>query len=544
MKKILIAVVIGLLLVAALATTALADNGPHGGFTPTTDACAGCHRAHSARDGGNDLLRMPETELCMSCHKGGLGASTDVSNGVYATDAQTGTNAEGNLGEGLFGGGFDNTVMTTTWNGSDGTNPSPTAASSHATTSLHTLGDNQTVWGSGANNATASVSDTSITLECTSCHDPHGTAGYTNAPTAPATTYTPTIPGLANACEYTTAYGGTGFNAGTAANPCTVKIASYRLLRWQPQGSNGFTIPTASTLINWSGGDFPNNGTAATPGVTGWTVPDNFTTNGGEWYTLGKKSKAANEDYLPGGSLNNAYNINTTTDGATVAHDYRPAAINAGFFCAECHDRYFNNSSLRNNGDKSTYCLTDEDNTTLVSPAAPTYTTNPAQVGGASATNPQIYPVGQVYPEVQGTAKQAFCKAVVSYNSHIAAPGITAAWGDSRPSGDAVYEFRHASGDVRAAVDGSGTQLIATSTNFTSIGRTCLTCHVSHGTSAVANSNLTDGVDPGAQVNLATIATSNLGGSLHGGSVLLRLDGRTLCVRCHGGDIGFVSPIK
>ena len=540
MKKILIAVVIGLLLVAALATTALADNGPHGGFTATTDACAGCHRAHSARDGGNDLLRMPETELCMSCHKGGLGASTDVSNGIYTTDAQTGTHAEGVSGAGLFGGGFDNTVMTTSWNGSSAGATVAAAAGSRATTSTHTLDTaNQTIWGSGANNGTtAEVSDTSgITLECTSCHDPHGTAGYTNTAT-PA--FTPISTGLTNACDYTKAYGGTGSNVGSATNPCTVKIASYRLLRWQPQGSNGFTIPTADTLINWSGGDYPTNGTAA-GATTGWTVPDNFATNGGEWYTLGTGSKAAPNDYLPGGSLSNAYKILANDNGAgNTAHDYSPAAINAGFFCAQCHDRYFNNSALRNNGDKSTYCLTDEDNTTLVSPAAPTYTTSSSDVGGASPTNPQIFPVGQVYPEVQGTAKQAYCKAVVSYNSHIAAPGITVAWGDSRPSGDAVYEFRHASGDVRAAVDGSGT---LAGNAFTSIGRTCLTCHVSHGTSAVANSNLTDGVDPGAQVNLATIATSNLGGSLHGGSVLLRMDGRTLCIRCHGSDVGFVSLV-
>ena len=87
MKKLLIALVIGLLLVAALATVASADNGPHGGFTSTTDACAGCHRAHSAKSGANTLLVMSSVDaLCLSCHGGAsTNAYTNVENGYYRT---------------------------------------------------------------------------------------------------------------------------------------------------------------------------------------------------------------------------------------------------------------------------------------------------------------------------------------------------------------------------------------------------------------------------------------------------------------------------
>src|SRR5512139_1690365 len=107
MKKILIAFLIGSLLVLALVTVASADNGPHGGFTATTDACAGCHRAHSAQYGSNALLITDPESLCMSCHSGGLGASTNVRLGIY-----TGT-TEGLTGNPLFGGGFTNALMAT-----------------------------------------------------------------------------------------------------------------------------------------------------------------------------------------------------------------------------------------------------------------------------------------------------------------------------------------------------------------------------------------------------------------------------------------------
>ena len=459
MKKFLFALVLGLIMVAALATVASADNGPHGGFTATTDACAGCHRAHSARSGSNDLLRLPVTELCMSCHADGLGASTDVKNGVYTTNLNTGTSAEGTVGNGLFGGGFTNAVMTTTWNGSTGGVSVAANAGSRATTSTHQLDTAaQTVWGAGATNAAVSVSNGEvITLECTSCHDPHGKAGWD-----------------------------------TSTTPDT-RVASYRLLRWQPEGSNGFTSPGS---YNWTGGAFPAND-AATP-VSGWLVPDNYATNGGEWYTVGTTAQAAPNDYLPGGSTNNTYRPG--------AFNYSAAAINTGFFCAQCHDRYFNNSYLRSDEDRytSAYCAATAP--TALTDVHPTHPTE------CIATNAPWFPYG---PTDWGWR-----------------------WADIRDSGDAVFMYRHTSGDVRASADGTVAQ---SGTAFTSAGRTCLTCHVSHGTSALADAVAADGVDAGSQVNLATIATSNLGGSLHGGSVLLRMDGRTLCIRCHSTDVNFTT---
>ena len=113
MKKLMLALLLGGLLVLALVTVASADNGPHGGFTATTDACAGCHRAHTAQFGSNALLITDPEDLCMSCHSGGAGATTNVEDGVY-----TGT-TEGLTGNPLFGGGFANALMATAWSGAD-----------------------------------------------------------------------------------------------------------------------------------------------------------------------------------------------------------------------------------------------------------------------------------------------------------------------------------------------------------------------------------------------------------------------------------------
>ena len=128
MKKLFFALVIGLMLVAALTTTALADNGPHGGTafaSGSTDACASCHRAHTAQDSTGDLLKVNSIYgLCTSCHNG-TGAYTDVVDGIYDSSAPaiypwtlSPSTGEGDPGAPLFGGGFSYTEMSHTWSGS------------------------------------------------------------------------------------------------------------------------------------------------------------------------------------------------------------------------------------------------------------------------------------------------------------------------------------------------------------------------------------------------------------------------------------------
>ena len=467
MKKLLFALVLGLILVLALASVAMADNGPHGGFAATTDACAGCHRAHSARVGSNSLLIIDEHALCMSCHDGS-GAGTNVQDGVYTqagSNAYTGgganTKVEGTDGASLFGGGFTNALMATTWSGATTANPLFNATSK-TTTSTHGVGVSGTVWGSGAEN----TANGSLILECTSCHNPHGTSGYTNL-----TTQT-------KICNI----------ALLAANPvteaCTVKVASYRLLRWQPNGSGGFTAP--ATANNWSGGAFPVSGT-----TSGWTVPDNFATNGTEWYTLGTTSAFAVGDYAAG-NVNNVYNLKNVT--APEASTYIPAAVNEAYFCAQCHDRYLNNSRLRNATDASFYCGHPLNGTTVVG------TVTLPLMADVDGVAPYLHPVDPTR-----------CQPVVSTTT-----GLITGWGDDGNSGDNVLMYRHASGDIRPSSDGTQTQGAGTS-----VSRACTACHVSHGTTAA----------------MSTLANS---ASLATGSTLLRMDNRSMCLRCHAGNVNFV----
>lgn len=147
----------------ALSPTASANNGPHGNYDLTTNKCAACHRAHTAQ--GEDLLIKADVyELCVSCHGGTV--QTDVINGQRSGDQAR-----------LNGGGF----VAMPWNlnaaGTPTTPVSKPAQSTHTVLGLPVNGTPSTglgtAWGSGS-----SGSGVSGTLECTSCHNPHGSVNY------------------------------------------------------------------------------------------------------------------------------------------------------------------------------------------------------------------------------------------------------------------------------------------------------------------------------------------------------------------------------
>lgn len=150
--------------------SAFADNGPHGGYTPTTDACAGCHRAHTGV-GPSLLVASTAYGLCMTCH--GVttgGAGTDVLDGMWVTGAANTP---------LKGGGFAFAKMDS---GLTGAVP----ATGVATTSQHKVNGmtgytGDTIWGIGTN--TNGAGYTPFTLECYSCHNPHGQSSSTNTAT-------------------------------------------------------------------------------------------------------------------------------------------------------------------------------------------------------------------------------------------------------------------------------------------------------------------------------------------------------------------------
>jgi len=169
---------------------AAADNGPHvstqvaaGQTSLITNAgggrCASCHRAHTAK--AEFLLKDSQPALCYTCH-GGSGASTNVKDGV---DAYT--------NKALRGGGFQNAKVdgagaTKTQASDSGVTPVvlksvsvPALATGAAVTSKHQIDGTTTgtIWGNGAVSATIiNPGKAGVTLECGSCHDPHGNGNY------------------------------------------------------------------------------------------------------------------------------------------------------------------------------------------------------------------------------------------------------------------------------------------------------------------------------------------------------------------------------
>lgn len=136
MSRLLVFCALVLAVVAGVAVRAVpvrADAGPHvmGDGTPaSTDRCAGCHRAHTAK--GKDYLFVAGgtsiAAFCTSCHDGS-GATTNVVDGTIR-----GTST------GLKGGGFDNATMDTNWDGSSTSQPT---TSRHVTDGLAA----STLWG-------------------------------------------------------------------------------------------------------------------------------------------------------------------------------------------------------------------------------------------------------------------------------------------------------------------------------------------------------------------------------------------------------------
>lgn len=173
MRKLTIALAVALAASVLLLTPgiALANFGIHGGYPMETDACAGCHRAHTAASSitwTNDaneersallLSTADETfEFCLTCHgSDAAGAATNVIDGVYeATE-------HGTLGGTLNGGGFD-------------------FVGGMRVTSFHVFnGGTWGAWGGGETGRNGLITTgygNQIVMACNSCHDVHGSSNY------------------------------------------------------------------------------------------------------------------------------------------------------------------------------------------------------------------------------------------------------------------------------------------------------------------------------------------------------------------------------
>lgn len=179
-RRLVLLLAAGTIWLFLLAGATLADNGPHvaGASSPVTDACASCHRAHSAQASYITIQAQPG--LCYACHGAGtLGAETDVQDGAFYSSYAT-VHVSGGPGAGaLRGGGIDYALISTgTYTGSF-TSVVVGTSTPTATTSHHSVNETpQVMWGNGAYSSTLNYGKGSVDLGCASCHDPHGNHQY------------------------------------------------------------------------------------------------------------------------------------------------------------------------------------------------------------------------------------------------------------------------------------------------------------------------------------------------------------------------------
>ncbi len=250
----LLVVVFVALLSVSLAS---ANGGPHGGFTATTDACAGCHRTHTAL---GPKLRVDTTNtynLCITCHgRTGTGANANVLDGLWAAPRKVGdstgiTNTLANAP--LLGGGFE------TYKGS-------AVTSSHSPTGTVTA-----AWGNGVlRGATGAL--TSGALDCAACHDPHGSPNYRIVrASVNSTPVSVSVVDEGVAKDYDTEHWGTG-----QSNVCAACHGAYhRTAQGQGSTNDGGTY-THRVDMAWNASPVFSNPSALnpeTPGYGGLTLP-------------------------------------------------------------------------------------------------------------------------------------------------------------------------------------------------------------------------------------------------------------------------------
>ena len=160
-------IIIALMVLLGSTVLVSASRGPHGGYTATTDSCAGCHRTHTAT--GPRLLVSDSTYgLCISCHgSSAQGANTNVEDGFYLSTRDDSVADENHGaantpdGSPLLGGGFINYQGRTVTSSHEMSGPDVSLLA----------------WGFGVDRGlTAEITDPEFS--CASCHDPHGSSNY------------------------------------------------------------------------------------------------------------------------------------------------------------------------------------------------------------------------------------------------------------------------------------------------------------------------------------------------------------------------------
>ena len=355
------------LLLAAIPVSA--DGGPHvaaansGASTLTADSCSGCHRAHTAQ--GQYLLKSDTVEgLCLGCHgSAGVGATTNVDDGVQYAVANNGSGQP--VAGALRSGGFvtaridsaHSSRISYPYLASSGyiamfSSKVGVLASGAATTSAHLDLDGTgritakgVAWGNGTS---ANGAGPDVSVDCTSCHNPHGNGQYRilNAlPTADGTNFVavstgvtvtdnalPTGTGAIGTRNYTVQMGrtlqdvlsGTYANDG-AAGTASAQAGDYwrRYLPWN--GVPGWDPESGDTPATGQLGDVPMFVPGAGDNLTAFSLQ------------ISSWCSACHTRYFAGGS-------GPTTSSGDATFTYRH--VTSRLACTQCHVAHGSNASM------------------------------------------------------------------------------------------------------------------------------------------------------------------------------------------------------
>jgi len=464
--------------------SASANGGPHGNFTLTTSGCGGCHRAHTAIS--PYLIKADnEYDLCTSCH-GGL-VSTDVVHGQL-----------GSTGAPLNGGGFEQAVVMSSYFSSGGTPVAGPVTSSHTVAELpDALGTPASGSGSPWGSTTSGVATGPGTLECTSCHNPHGSTNYRIL--RDASTTSKWIPNDANLLSW----------------------VSYQVLATVDDSPPVYGILTDTT-----------NCPSSLPAVIGGT-PRAINTQVSS--VLGT-SVAATGIYIrcKARYTSGVFAYSTTTPVARGATAVPNVFKGMNAFCSTCHKSYLTITGSAQN-------VNSQNTPTDAYVALPTNV--PATFTAAQQT---AVAQGTVVPTNTPTnnSYQTYLTAIAQWPPSVGAgtptPGYPYVYPGTQDLGDGAGDlarYRHAvdrthtggKQPLRFAALGNDPTVSGNNLAYAAFG--CLTCHFAHGSAAAAT--------PAALTGGFLIATPTPGGppipadGPAGDSSLLFYSNRGVCITCH-----------